>query len=145
MKHFRFVHVFIGRSTEGGRMFVDASWDGKRLTLTGEIIERGQRQAHIAGNISAEVHAVCPALSDLWDRWHLNDMRAGCEHQEAWYRESPSLRPTWANEYKGAKTPCPDCGYLYGTAWNTEAVPDEALQEVYDIMRQHKGIDIESI
>lgn len=57
-------------------------------------------------------------LCDIWDRWHLNDMRAGCEHQRAlgWKGES----------YIGK--PCPVCGYKYGTAWLKEEVPSDVIE-----------------
>lgn len=48
-----------------------------------------------------------------WDRWHLNDMRAGCEHQRAlgWTAKDHLSEP------------CPTCGYRFGTKWITEEVP----------------------
>jgi len=56
---------------------------------------------------------------EYWKHWHLNDMRAGCEHQRAlgWksYDEHPS-------------EPCPTCGYKFGSAWLTEEVPTKVLQ-----------------
>lgn len=57
----------------------------------------------------------------IWRRWHLNDMRAGCEHQRAlgWnsYDEHPS-------------EPCPTCGYKYGTAWLYEPIPEEIITTI---------------
>ena len=58
------------------------------------------------------------ALKDLWNRWHLNEMQAGCEHQRAlgWisYEEHPS-------------EPCPVCSYKFGSAWLFDALPDDFL------------------
>jgi len=85
---------------------------------------------------------------DIWDKWHLNDMRAGCSHQRAskweWERINPKELPdshanrdergiiaTWVTPKehpKGLLTKkCPVCGYRYGTAWLKEEVPVEAL------------------
>jgi hypothetical protein len=38
---------------------------------------------------------------DLWDRWHLNDMRAGCEHQRDWDtgKELDLIDWTWGDDY----------------------------------------------
>jgi len=47
-------------------------------------------------------------LLSIWNAWHLNDLRAGCEHQRA---EGVLLKP------------CPVCGYKYGSAWLYEPVP----------------------
>jgi hypothetical protein len=69
-------------------------------------------------------------LLDIWNRWHLNDMKSGCEHQRAlgWtsYDEHPS-------------EPCPVCGYKYGSAWLREEVPADVLEwlrELPDTDRQ---------
>ena len=53
-------------------------------------------------------------FADVWDHWHLNDLRAGCEHQR-------QAGVTLVND------PCPTCGYKYGTAWLFEAVPDDVI------------------
>ena len=57
-------------------------------------------------------------LRYIWTRWHLNDMRAGCEHQRelGWtkYDEHPS-------------EPCPVCGYKYGTQWLKEDLPESVV------------------
>lgn len=50
------------------------------------------------------------ALLRIWERWHLNDMKAGCIHQST-------------AELK--KFPCPQCGYVYGSAWLFDALPPE--------------------
>lgn len=57
-------------------------------------------------------------LCDIWDHWHLNDMRAGCEHQRAlgWKGKSYICKP------------CPVCGYKYGTAWLKEEVPTDVIK-----------------
>jgi len=63
--------------------------------------------------------AQCAQMLDVWDRWHLNHMRAGCEHQRAakWGRERLS-------------EPCPVCGYRWGHAWLKEELPPEVVKIV---------------
>lgn len=51
---------------------------------------------------------------EVWDKWHLNDMRAGCKHQT-----------TWKNDKVGV--PCSVCGYKYGSAWNYEPLPESVI------------------
>ncbi len=53
-------------------------------------------------------------LIQIWEQWHLNNMRAGCRHQ---------------NESGGEKaiSPCPQCGYKYGSAWLFDALPPEVM------------------
>lgn len=52
-----------------------------------------------------------------WDRWHLNDMNAACEHQRKrgeTYKSNP-------------KAICKDCGYHIGTAWLFEEIPQDVI------------------
>lgn len=143
MKPFKFEDVFIGRTPDRARIFIDAEWDGTRLSLTGTMIEHGRRNTVSIGQITDDVRTVLPRLADLWDRWHLNDMRAGCEHQEHIFRLNPAARPTWKNDYKGSTgitlspesgSTCYECGYKYGSAWNVEPVPESVLIEIHTML-----------
>lgn len=63
-------------------------------------------------------------IMNLWKKWHLNDMRAGCRHQRA---------QGWGN---GMLTkPCPICGYKYGTEWLYEKIDKRDLYAIMDIMQ----------
>lgn len=89
---------------------------------------------------------------EVWQKWHLNDMRAGCEHQrEQRWNERPVYpdRPTkdyvqypavmgggqgwnmlvWVPVEKGGllSAPCGICGYRYGSQWLREEVPSDVL------------------
>lgn len=86
---------------------------------------------------------------EYWKAWHLNDLRAGCEHQRAlgWdkIRINPSELPdsrsnrdengilaSWVHPEEHKKgvlgKACPVCGYKYGTSWLTEEVPTDVLK-----------------
>lgn len=52
-------------------------------------------------------------LHELWQRWHLNDMRAACAHQVA----------TNPDDKMGTTPPCPETGYSYGEKWLYESLP----------------------
>jgi hypothetical protein len=123
------------RPTYNGRrmnVFCKIGFDGQRLSISGVegptrngncIGACGQIDMHLgqgeditpAPGWTAETIA---AFLQAWNRWHLNDMRAGCEHQRAlgWtkYEDHPS-------------EPCPTCGYKYGSRWLTEEVPADVL------------------
>lgn len=64
--------------------------------------------------------ALLDEFLNVWDRWHLNDMRAGCEHQRAlgWEKEGYDAHPSEA---------CPTCGYKFGTAWKFEELPQRVV------------------
>lgn len=64
------------------RIFVTVDWDGKRLSFTG--VEGPKANGDATGSCGQlDVSKHSPRLATLWERWHLNDMRAGCEHQRA--------------------------------------------------------------
>jgi len=68
-----------------------------RLSLSGSVykpnqfgtfrnVSAGQVQDQLIADFPKNKKAVC--LYQIWERWHLNDMRAGCEHQRAdWHPE----------------------------------------------------------
>jgi hypothetical protein len=60
-------------------------------------------------------------LHEIWNRWHLNDMRAGCEHQH----------PT-GDRPLDTTPPCPITGYKYGSQWLYESIPFEVFSMVSD-------------
>ena len=81
---------------------VEIKFDGKRLSITGDISNRSKTQLYAYGQINMSIDPKKINYADpwnktrfthflaVWKRWHLNDMRAGCEHQERnWdkYRE----------------------------------------------------------
>lgn len=108
---------------------------------------------------------VCAAFPDdaqaqsmlaVWKRWHLNDMRSGCEHQRAerwdarpidpskplsaYGRHFPEQRYDSANMLSWVTRaehpegllshPCPTCGYKYGSAWMKEEIPADVVSTI---------------
>lgn len=74
----------------------------------------------------------------LWDRWHLNDMKAGSPAQREWLKANPIEdrlnHYTKACEALAAAGLNPDPGYLhkgepyrYGHAWLFEEVPEHVI------------------
>lgn len=83
-------------------------------------------------------------LAQLWERWHLPGMRAGCAHQPSYAEavEGATLsgtldryqRPdTYA--WQRSRGPCPE-GYEYGSAWLVELVDPDAVARLVDLMEQ---------
>jgi hypothetical protein len=81
-------------------------------------------------------------LREVWDRWHLNGMRAGSPNQEEWKRANPYDRERHGHDHyawiKGALAqagldPDPNFAladgkpYSYGSAWLYEEVPTDVL------------------
>lgn len=66
-------------------------------------------------------------LGEIWERWHLNDMRAACDHM------SPDAHALWN---RGTVEECTaGSGYTYGRAWLTEEIPADVVERVRVLMR----------
>ena len=56
----------------------------------------------------------------VWGKWHLNHLRAACEHQRA-------LGQTWGTH---PITECEECGYFLGSEWLKEEIPNSVLKHL---------------
>lgn len=105
-------------------------------------------------------------LLDVWERWHLNDLRPGCEHQRAEGWDKRPIDPskpldaygkhvpgkdahtwnmlTWITPVEHPDgllgKPCPTCGYKYGSAWIYELPPPEVLAFIEKIIRDDRAV-----
>ena len=57
-------------------------------------------------------------FATVWDKWHLNHLRAACEHQRA-------LGQTWETH---PMIECDECGYFLGSEWIKEEIPNSVLK-----------------
>jgi hypothetical protein len=133
-----------------------------RFSMSAEIWNPCKSDIYYCGQCVDTVAAYFPddrkarRMVEIWRRWHLNDMKADCEHQreESWdKRPIDPAKPlnTYGKHFPGQSHdtwnmlawvrrdehpdgllshPCPVCGYKYGTAWNREEIPDEVLAEI---------------
>lgn len=63
-------------------------------------------------------------LLEVWHDWHLNDMIAGCEHQE--FEKSLGHKyEAWPHNLDAI---CPECGYSYGSRWNSKKLPKSVTE-----------------
>ena len=153
-------------------VFIKIKFEGGCLSLSGVV---GPRKS---GNCAGSCGQIRDTLKDktlklaeawtfraietlclFWERWHLNDMRPGCEHQRelgwhtrpidpekplnAYGKHSPwQSRPSWnmltwvyPDEHPGGllTKPCPVCGYRYGTAWKREEVPQNVIDWLFSL------------
>lgn len=116
---------------EGVNVKVSISFKESRLSIVGNSsMMSGQIWQYLHGLESEDyqlqegwTEEMYRKLLDIWKRWHLNDMRAGCSHQRAM-----SL-----NIYEHLGKPCPICGYKYGCGWIFEPVPDEVIEWLFNL------------
>lgn len=91
-------------------------------------------------------------LCKIWERWHLNDMNAACEHQRAagWIEKAKIVvkmyKHTTTTEEKALGwlrtevhpeeilgKECPVCGYKYGSGWLYESVPSDVIDWLFNL------------
>jgi hypothetical protein len=132
------------------------------LSICGEIWNALQTDIISGGQNLEEIASYFPGshkvrrIVEVWRRWHLNTMKAGCEHQRAAGWDKAPIDPekpthTYGRHFEGQNQPswnllgwvredehpdglmcraCWVCGYKYGTAWLTEELPAEIIEEV---------------
>ena len=121
-------------TTPSGYVYVTIRYsDDGRLSLTGVVGPQangncrgscGQiRQPNLIRYEEGWDAASVAHLFVIWERWHLNDMRAGCAHQRAL---------GWNDYTQHPSEPCPTCGYAYGSQWLKEEVPADVLAWLWD-------------
>ena len=69
-------------------------------------------------------HTKLARFWDIWKRWHLNDMRAECEHQRALGWTYNKNKDTVTKFGRGC---CPTCSYPIGSKWLKEELPQEVI------------------
>ena len=125
-----------------GKVYITIAWNGKRLSIIGVEGPRANGNcAGACGQLSKRTNYICTdswhalmvnQLWDIWDRWHLNDMRAGTPEQER--IKCTILAQGIKYEYSDMCKRLtqigvnPDNGYSYGSQWLHEDVPEEVLE-----------------
>jgi len=144
------------KDAEGNKVIFSAKLNEGKFSASGEYCgSLGQVFDHVSPRTDAQA-----ALIELWRKYHLNDMRAGCEHQRAenWnkVRINPAELPTsHANKDEGGimaicvkpsehpagllTKPCQVCGYKYGTAWLKEELPADFEDTLNSLMDDIEG------
>lgn len=82
-------------------------------------------------------------LLKIWDKWHLNDTKPGCTHQEQIKDEIIKHidRSCFsADNYDAILTikefdKCPECGYKYGNAWKFRQLPEDVIKFCEDLIK----------
>jgi hypothetical protein len=103
----------------------------KRLSISGVIFERDEETGW--GQIREKVKDIIPArLYQIWERWHLNDMRAGTFVQEEILRQAKDKGADLSTyekacDYLHEFDVLVDDGYKYGSAWLKEELPQEVI------------------
>lgn len=87
-------------------------------------------------------------LFSIWERWHLNDMRAGSPKQEEFLRMNP-VQYKYPQSYfveacralsMAGLHPDPETGYRYGSAWIYEKIPESVLDTLRSYPENNVGL-----
>lgn len=130
-------HSHIANSSKG-RVFitvrVEGDGPGRRLSICGVEGPTRSGDAGCCGQIgiSADYEAVpgidLPRIKAIWERWHLNGMRAGDPIQEDWLREHGHGKDYTETCGKlEAAGLLVSNGYKYGHAWKFEELPEDVV------------------
>ncbi len=118
--------VPVGTAINGDRIAVDIRLDNGEFSVSWIATAPRCRRAYAFGQIAEidfdpRAQALAWELREIWKRWHLNHMHAGCEHQRklGWESDGYDKHPSEL---------CPECGYAYGTKWNRIELPAEVLE-----------------
>lgn len=105
---------------------IDKKMEGFVLSISGDIYDSETKEFISCGQCIDEIANIFPTeqnkrIEEVWKRWHLNDLHAGCEHQRKFEKEP----------YENHKDHvCSICNYKYGTEWKFEKIPDEIIKEI---------------
>ena len=81
-------------------------------------------------------------LLEMWDRWHLNTMRAGTRAQREALNGQPFINYDAQCHYLQSNTAAyEDRGYKYGHAWLSEVIPDNILEEITILSKELRNYD----
>jgi hypothetical protein len=124
------------------RVTVEVSLEDGRLSICGSIWNPRETDIYSGGQNIDEIakllrgNARIQRIKAVWERWHLNDLRAGTPAQMAYLREHPVNAVYPESHYKKASKVLtdaglnPDGGYKYGFAWLKEELPADVVAMV---------------
>lgn len=144
----------IGKLGGCRKFYIDITLEDGRLSMCGIWHSQGQ----IADDLTNE--ALIPAegfeysdvlkVQSIWNRWHLNDLRAGTPKQEEFIREwKLSHRYDYAKACEALEEAglLYDNGYKYGSSWLKEELPTEVIKYLFSLpaVSGVSWLDMESV
>ena len=116
------VDMYLKRKSDGNLCFTASGYYGKgsRCQMAGQCIDE---LMNLVTERDGKLCETSMLILANWKRYHLNDLRAGCEHQE-------HAKRTFKKSYEIGDV-CTVCGNKYGHSWHTEILPEELLNWFY--------------
>lgn len=144
----------IGKRGGCCRFYIDITLEDGRLSMCGTWHGHGQNADDLTNEalIPAEGFEYSDVLKvqSIWNRWHLNDLRAGTPKQEEFIREwklSHRYDYTKACEALEEAGLLYDNGYKYGSSWLKEELPTEVIKYLFSlpVVSGVSWLDMESV
>ncbi len=110
--------------TPGGR------WRERSGGQCQEEIKRLLDQHLISGGTIGNGSPTLRRLLELWERWHNNELHAGCLHQQVRIGAGEKLECYPEN----VADVCPTRGYRFGSEWLLEEIPGDVVTEMLGIV-----------
>jgi hypothetical protein len=105
----------------------------KDISYGGQIIDE-LKPENLAKNLIPQTDL--DEIVEIWKRWHLNDMSAGCIHQGEIGVNSP--HDNWKRLQAIETAKCP-IGYVYGSKWLLEPLPADVIIRIKKLFGQTKN------
>ena len=109
---------------------------GLSLSICGEIKGLAYGQCHEEmKELVVEKRQNFDEIIEVWEKYHLNDMRAGTAKQNKAVKEYCKNNPYDYNDvcnYLKEQGIYEDNGYRYGTAWLFEDIPETILDKIFN-------------
>lgn len=111
---------------------------GNALGSCGQIDTHLRNEQKLINLAPGWTRAKLQKFFEVWERWHLNDLKAGSPAQEEWLRANPIPEAEYRYPKSHYDVACeklraaglnPDAdGYSYGSAWKREEVPSDVIE-----------------
>lgn len=135
----------LGRNFKGKTIDLEPIDKYYTLAITGDVWMPSRGDIVSGGQIISMTREFFPdkpeviRICDLWERLHLNDMKAGSRPQEEaieeWKKAGNRYEYNAVCQMLKDKGIYEDRGYEYGTAWLVEIIPDEVIKEVFKLFK----------
>ncbi len=110
----------------------------RKVSIVGDVWNSSETDIIMGGQMQDEILDYVDTkqtrrIVELWDRWHLNDMKAGTRLQQeclATYGKDERYDYDVACKRLADNNLLIDRGYKYGSAWLVEIVPTDVLREL---------------
>jgi hypothetical protein len=135
------VENYLNKSSPKRTIDLENIHEFNRLSIVGDIYRGGRMES--CGQVYDAVRALfkdnvsIQMICDIWQRWHLNDLKAGTREQNAVidkvFSDEHRYNYDEACEVLKEKNLYVDRGYKYGSEWLVEPLPQDIINKVREL------------